>query len=432
MVSGMLSRDIRNSVRSSLAAFWAMAFLFSALRSEAAGKKEGWSVVPLPNISYSTDTGLNLGAFANIYFYGRGEENLYPNFQHQINVSFIWSTKGSWYVHGFFDSKSLVPGLRLTGAVTYKDNYAGRFYGYNGVASPYVPELDQDKSFYGLRRKLFRAMGSVQGTVTGSLRWMGGLVFRRFSLAETVENSLYGEYVNCGLIRSDEVSGGSLLETRGGFVYDTRDIEAIPNRGINAEAYLTAVADLSHRRYHSLSAVLHFRHFVPLGTDKVIFAYHVGYQGLLAGRLPFYSLQELSALYYFDADYEGLGSRYTMRGTMYCRMLANSYLWSNAEFRIRLFQFDLFRQHFDVVTNPFFDTGLIVKPFRLQEQMDAVIGEGENPVWSGNRGRFHCSAGLGLKLHMNSSFVFSFEVARAFNRSLVSGVGMSLSTAYIF
>ena len=44
----------------------------------------------------------------------------------------------------------------------------------------------------------------------------------------------------------------------------------------------------------------------------------------------------------------------------------------------------------------------------------------------------HGSAGLGLKVHVNQSMVISFEIARAFNPALVKGVGIAVTTGYIF
>ena len=41
-----------------------------------------------------------------------------------------------------------------------------------------------------------------------------------------------------GAIKADEKNGGLALELNAGVVYDTRDIEAAPNKGIWAEAYL--------------------------------------------------------------------------------------------------------------------------------------------------------------------------------------------------
>ena len=46
------------------------------------------------------------------------------------------------------------------------------------------------------------------------------------------------QFQKFGIIHEDEKDGGKALELNAGFVFDTRDMEAAPNRGIWAEAYL--------------------------------------------------------------------------------------------------------------------------------------------------------------------------------------------------
>ena len=80
----------------------------------------------MPDLSYSTDIGLNLGAFCDFFYYGDGTS--YPNFLHHAGFTAAFATKGSWYAHGFFESVSLIPGLRLNASVTYRDCFTHNFY----------------------------------------------------------------------------------------------------------------------------------------------------------------------------------------------------------------------------------------------------------------------------------------------------------------
>lgn len=401
--------------------------------------KEGWSFIPLPDLGYSSDNGLNLGAFVNIYYYGRGEDNIFPNRHHHISIAGCYTTKGAWNTHAYFDTKKLIPGVRMTLAATWKQSIANNFYGYNGVASPYHPELDLNnghaEAFYTTRRSLGRAVANFQGDITGGLRWMAGSTFRyygfepyRDSKTGVVENTLYSHYRNAGLIRADEAAGGMLLELHGGIIFDTRDVEEAPVRGMYGELYFLSNVDLLSGRYHHGKLVAHWRHFIPLAGEKLILAYHLGYQGLIWGEEPFYMLQDISTLFNINCESEGLGSRYTMRGTMYDRILADGYAWANLELRIKIWQFNLFRQHFDLYMNPFFDAGAITDPFRLEQQMVST----DEFIFSGKTAYVHGSAGAGVKLHINSSLILSAEVARAFNPALIHGVGFSFTTNYIF
>ena len=93
--------------------------LFAITAAAQEEPKTGWVFTPMPDVSYNSDIGLNLGGFCDFFYYGDGTD--YPNFQHHIAVCGAWATKGSWYLHGLFDSKTLVPGARVTGSLTYRD-----------------------------------------------------------------------------------------------------------------------------------------------------------------------------------------------------------------------------------------------------------------------------------------------------------------------
>ena len=400
--------------------------------------KQGWSVIPFPNLGYTTDAGLNLGVLINLYDYGRGADNIYPRRHQHLCLSGVYTTKGAWYIHTYYDTRKLIPGVRMTAAATYKQAVACNFYGYNGIASPYHPEWDINKghleAFYSIRRRTGRLAVNFQGDIVGGLKWLAGTTFRYFGLEDyrrksyVEENTLYRLYQDAGLIRPDEASGGMLLEARAGIIFDTRNHDEAPTRGMYGELYVLGNADLRAKHYHYGKIVAHWRHYIPMAKERLVFAYHLGYQGIFAGEQPFFMLQDISTLYPIDSDFEGLGSYRTLRGTMFNRILADSYAWANVELRIKLFQFNFLRQHFDVFANPFVDAGAIADPFRLQEQRES----GNELIYSGKEAWVHGSAGLGLKVHVNQSMVISFEVARAFNPALVKGVGIAVTTGYIF
>ena len=409
--------------------------------------KTGWVYTPFPDVSYNTDIGLNLGAFCDFFYYGDGTD--YPNFQHHIAVSGAWATKGSWYLHGLFDSKTLIPGARVTGSLTWRDASMNNFYGFNGLHAPYVPEMDLNAdsrtAWYTDHRQVLRAAATVKGPLGGHWSWMGGGVFRRIRLSDfnlenyDPERTLFREYRDLGLIREDEAEGGTNLEIRAGLTYDSRDVEWVPNRGIYGELYVNGNADLSHRKYHYAQLVGHFRHFVPLVFGRLTLAYHLGFQQQIAGEMPWYNLNEISTLTYQYEESEGLGSRYTVRGYRLNRMMAAGYAWGNFELRAKVLQFNLFRQHFDIVVNPFFDVAAITRTYRCDEQQRLQEALGNPyasrplpiPVWQEATERIHCSAGIGGKIHMNTNFILSLEVGKGFQPQLAD-LTVSMATTYLF
>ena len=402
--------------------------------------KTGWVFTPFPDVSYNSDIGLNLGGFCDFFYYGDGTD--YPNFQHHIAVCGAWATKGSWYLHGMFDSKTLVPGARVTGSLTYRDASMNNFYGFNGLHAPYFPELDLNKetrtAFYTDHRQVLRAAATIQKPLEGRLNWMAGAVFRHIRISDfdlkNYDNreSLYRDYRAVGLIREDEANGGTSLEGRIGLTYDSRDIEWVPNQGIYGELYVNANADLSHKKYHYAQLVGHFRHFVPIVFGRLTFAYHLGLQHQFAGEMPWYNLNEISNLIYQYEEYEGLGSRYTIRGYRYNRIMAAGYAWGNFELRAKVLQFNLFKQHFDLVVNPFYDAGAITRYYRLDEhRRTGGITDGWRQSYAEATERIHSSAGVGAKIHMNTNFIISVEVAKGFNPQL-SDLTVAMSTTYMF
>lgn len=415
-------------------------FALAALAARAQEEpKTGWVFTPFPDVSYNSDIGLNLGGFCDFFYYGDGSD--YPNFQHHIAVCGAWATKGSWYLHGLFDSKTLIRGARVTGSLTYRDASMNNFYGYNGLHSPYVPELDLNPeirtAYYTDHRRVLRAAATIQKPVYGKLNVMAGAVLRSIYISDfdlknyDNQETLYRLYRKADLIHADESLGGENLEGRIGLTYDSRDIEWVPNRGVYGELYVNGNWDFSFGKYHYAQLVGHFRHYVPIVFNRLTFAYHLGLQHTFWGEMPWYNLNEISNLIYQYEEYEGLGSRYTVRGYRYNRIMAAGYAWGNFELRAKILQFNLFKQHFDLVVNPFFDAAAITRQYRPEEHRRYGPAADGIPLWQDATERIHCSAGIGGKIHMNTNFILSVEVAKGFNPQL-SDLTVSMATTYLF
>ena len=404
--------------------------------------KTGWNFAPLPAVTYSTDLGFQYGVNCQMFCYGDG--SIYPDYLHKFDFEVSRYTKGSTVLHAFYDSKHLIPGIRLTTAASYITSTMYPFYGFNGTSSPWFQELDANKdqstAFYNIDRKMLRLLADFQGRITGSWNWIGGLSFCSYRISDISNssysslNTLYRSYLASGLIDQDQASGGSHIEFKGSISYDTRDHESAPAKGISAEVYLYGSPDFFNDWNDSyLKMAAHFRQYIPVKGDRIVFAYHLAYQGLVAGEAPFYTLQNINVLYLRQTTSDGLGSRNTIRGTLYNRFVGNGYAWSNFEFRIRLFSFNLIRQHWYVATNPFFDAGKIVQPYRLgkMKSLPAESSSGYNLIYSGLKDKVHCSSGLGLQLVMNRNFIISAEFGKTF-RSEDGNSGFNLGLNYIF
>ncbi|MCF0178301.1 MAG: BamA/TamA family outer membrane protein [Bacteroidales bacterium] len=404
--------------------------------------KTGWNVGPLPAISYSTDKGFQYGVVCDLYDYGDGSN--YPGYRHKFNVELSHFTKGSSNIHVFYDSKYLIPNIRLTAAVSYLPDTMSPFYGFNGWVSPYNKEFDSNKELkvarYHIKKNMLRALADFQGQIGASnFGWAAGIAYYNYSLGNIKNNdydtdgSLYSAYVASGLIPEDQINGGNQIELKGGFVYDTRDMEAAPSKGMWAELYAVASPDFFTKGKYSYGRlVAHWRHYVPIVYDKLTFAYHIAYQGLIAGDAPFYTLSNIHTMYLKQVTSEGMGSKNTFRGAMLNRMLGNGYAWTNVELRYNIVKFDFIKQHWYVAVNPFFDAAMITQPYRLKEMKENLVLQALGMVDSqANATAIHTSIGAGVKLAMNRNFIISCEYARPFNRQDGNGQ-VYINLNYVF
>ena len=460
-------------------------------KKEKSDIKTGWNFGPLPAIGYSSDLGWHYGALSDIYYYGDG--STYPEYKFKFNVEASWYSKGNSVYHMFFDSKYLIPGIRVSAAVSYFGNKTYSFYGFNG-ASPYIPNADRIATldepilgsnhigFYLMQRDIFRVMTCFQGTMGDSgIGWAAGLSYTDFrtgnaqskfknengkNVKETLTGlSLYDIYTRTGLIPANEANGGKHFELKAGLVYDTRDFENNPTRGTDIEVYAFGSYDIIQHRNNYVKLAVHLRQFFPLIENTLVFGGHLAYQGLLYGHAPFYSLQSIQSINMKQINTEGLGSTCTLRGTTSNRLMGDSYAWANFELRWTFVRFDWINQHWALATNPFFDLGAVIRPynsdaftalknrlndtnFRQSELYDVLMSElpakdadGKDlfnegmtvydAIQAANVRKLHMSAGIGLHVIMNQNFNISFEFGKAFDPN--DGLwGMNVGLNYIF
>ena len=252
--------------------YLSIVLVFACLAASAQEKekekevKKGWSFGVLPTATYSKDNGFQAGAFGDVYYYGDG--STYPDPLHKI------SWEGSYFTNSHrmrfylaYDSKYLIPNMRVNASVTYVGDPLYTFWGFNGAASvqDYALWSNRDLTtvggaknvnYYGMSRDMLRVLANFQGQIVPHLNWAAGINFWWWRMGSMRDNgvtvnketkekkyydtavTLYDKYVELGAIKADEKNGGLALELNAGVVYDTRDIEAAPNKGIWAEAYL--------------------------------------------------------------------------------------------------------------------------------------------------------------------------------------------------
>lgn len=427
----------------------AILLLFFVTRAQAqpAGEakpdrvKTGFNLGLLPAVSFNTDLGFQYGLIVNLFHYGDGSS--YPEYRHNVYCEVSRFTRGSGINRFFYDSKYLIPHTRLTADVSYLTDRLYDFYGFNGFRAAYHPGWADDQSadyrsraFYKYDRKLLRVTADFQGRLPNPrFGWVAavGLYSFRIDSVDTqhlnrgksggdalpsVDGGLYQRYVDWGIIGPEERHGGTVTYLKLGMVYDTRDNEPNPMRGMWTEAvvnYAPPFLGPGKRFSHAKLSFIH-RQYFTLWPKRLSLVYRLGYQGTLWGKCPFYLQPNIATLYLTAATSEGLGGSKTLRGVLRNRVVGDGVVYGNLELRWQFVRFYLFKQNFYLALNAFVDAGGVVQPvdidwtkvppYCLPEQSDEYFcqSEGVHATWGG-----------GFRIVMNQNFIVAIDHGRTFN-----------------
>jgi hypothetical protein len=415
--------------------------------------KKGWTFGALPVVAYDADQGFQYGALGQVFNYGDG--STYPEYKHTIYAEVSRFTKGSGVNQLFYDSKYLIPGnIRVTAEVSYLTERSLDFYGFNGYEAAYHPGFaDQDaedyisRVYYKHERNILRLMADFQGPILGNkLRWLAGINFFGIDVS-TVDidrinkgkkeskqlpdtSLLYDQYVQYGLIGEDEKDGNNTLLVKAGIIYDTRDNEAAPNRGIWSEAMLIAAPEfLGNRPYAFTKLAVTHRQYFTLVRDYLVLAYRLAYQGTIAGKAPFYIQPYLYTSFSLTTKPDGLGGARTLRGVLRNRVVGDGMAFGNIELRYKFLKTFLFKQNFYLGLLGFFDAGMVVQDHPVDK---TLVPEEEQQLYFGTgQDALHLTTGLGLRAALNENFIISVDYGFALDHRDGSS-GLYIGIAHIF
>lgn len=410
-------------------------FCFSASRDSVPDSTyvKPFRFVPFPIVGYDSDMGFQYGALAQFFFYGDGKS--FPEYKHMLYLEFARFTKGSGVNQFFYDSKYLLPwNLRITTDVTYLTEKALDFYGFNGYQAAYYPEFEDDQSdeyisrvYYRHERKLLRIFLDLQGPIVGQkLRWLGGINLFDIEVATVdIDNInkgkpddkklpdvplLYDDYVQYGLIGEKERDGGFTAYLKAGLVFDTRDQEAAPTKGVWSEVILLGAPSFFGNREYSFAkiAAIH-RQYINLSKKKLILGYRLAYQGTIGGTAPFYIQPYMYSSYSLTTRPDGLGGAKTLRGILRNRIVGDGIIYGNLELRWKFLKGKFLKQNYYIGITGFADAGMVVQ--------EHPVDEGKIPFMQAERALYfdqyndsmHMSFGAGFRLGLNENFVVAID-----------------------
>lgn len=410
--------------------------------------KTGWNVGGLPVVAFDTDLGFEYGALVNFFNYGDG--STYPQYKHSIYAEVSRYTKGSGINRLFYDSKYLIPNLRVTADLAYLTDKTYDFYGFNGYQSVYnetwtddtqPPSIYESRVFYKYDRKLTRFTTDFQGKFNDKrIGWVAGIGLYNFQIDTVdvdklnkgksgsdklpyVDGGLFNRYVDWGIINPDEQDGGFVTYLKTGLVFDTRDNEPNPMKGIWSEAVLTYAPSFMGvgKKFEHVKLSITHRQYFTLVREKLSFVYRLGYQTTLLGDCPFYLQPNMTTLFLRGATSEGLGGAKTLRGILRNRVIGDGIAYGNLEFRWKFAKFYFIKQNFYLSLNTFIDGGRVVKDIDFNKASAIAKLEASEPgatkdYFSSDNEKLHMSYGGGLRIVMNQNFIIAIDHGRVFDK----------------
>lgn len=433
--------------------------------------KKGISFGPLPVIAFDQDRGLQYGALLNLYDFGNG--STYPQPRQQWYIEASAYTKGGQKYVVTYDTRHLIPYVRMSLAANVMIEKALDFYGFNGYQSFYdfdsvtalKNELKDDNytrttpanpehmtAFYRVDRLVPTFKADFSGSIWDKkLFWEAGYHFSWFRMQSIDQarvnkgkdsvymfsgQTLFEKYQDWGVIPEDEAGGGFSSALRVGLVYDTRDFEAAPSRGIWADAHAIIAPKFlgTTHPYYRYSAT--FRHYVPIVKDQLTFAYRVVYQGTMGKSAPYYVLPYITNVG-LNFDREGFGGYRTTRGLLFGRLQGLDILAWNSEFRWKFVKFPLWNQNVALGLSAFFDGGMVTRPYDMSynpapgTDTPALRKSYDDYMALGTKETPHMAAGGGLRIIINHNFIVAVEYGMPFNHQ-DGGGSLYINTGYLF
>lgn len=390
-------------------------------------KKKGWSFGALPAIAYDSDMGFLYGALANIFHFGDGSR--YPDYDHSLYIEWSRTTKGSGTSTISYDSQQLIKNTRLTAEVSYLTEKALDFYGFNGYSAHFNPNFSDEENtneyvsrmFYRYERSHFRAKADFQINLkSDELRLLVGYTMNNFKIDNVdLDNlnegkneseklpeidGLYQHYIDKGIIKEEEKSGGINHIMKLGLVYDTRDRETNPQKGIWAEAFLLTDPGFSASGYGKI--IFNWKQYFTIIPNRISAAYRISVQPKIWGTMPWYTMP---FSYNSAKDRNALGGAKTIRGMLRNRVIGEGIAFANFELRTIPYRTVIFNQNFNIGIVPFIDLGMVIQDYDVDKT--AILGlrlpDDTRIQPTIEKEGVHATYGAELKLVLNDNFIIS-------------------------
>lgn len=306
------------------------------------------------------------------------------------------STSGSRGLLAMLDAPARWKNWRLLGVVGAERLQRVPFYGLGN--SSQIADTTPDLYYrYSLLRTT--ALATVQRRITRPIRLHLGAQWRHYRARPLNDTTLLAELLTAGV--PIDTGSASNVELRVGLLFDTRDEEASPTRGIFLEAMaVRAVSGYRYTRY-----LLSAREFFPFGDlEQWVLALRQTAE-LSRDDLPLFVANERLTTWYPE---DGFGGPTSLRLFAYGRFVAPNRSVVSADLRHKIWDMPMPTSPIRLWALGFVDVG------RLWDR-------GEDPSVTD----LHWSTGLGGRLQLGKGVLFGMDLG-------VNDEGFGFGTAVTF
>lgn len=295
--------------------------------------------------------------------------------------------------------------------------------------------------FYRQERKLFRVRADFSGRLKhDKLSWILGAVYYNVKIdtvdieninrgqsgdnkLPAINGGLYGDYKTWGVFSLNQYYGGQSTLFKTGIVFDSRDNEPNPMKGIWTELLLLMDPGIFGNNSYSYGkfAFTHRQYFTLL-PEKLSFAYRLSYQGRLYGNTPVYMLPFIFSAGRYD-DRNGLGGSKTIRGILRNRVVGEDMAYGNFELRWKFYQGVVFKQNIYLALSAFTDMGMVTRDYPVNTE-----NVSEQQLFPDVNEKIHQSIGGGFRIALNENFIIAVDYGKALDsRDGDSGLYINLN-----
>ncbi len=347
----------------------------------AAAETQRFDLVPLPALGYDSQQGLIFGANIGLYWRAPG----FAPYQYALSALVLFTTFGGqdhrlqFTAPDFLGSK-----YRPSILFGFSRELVRNFY---GIGNTVTLIADDDRrianQYYAYQFTSWYGALDVERKLSGY--WKVGA---RYQL-RTLDTRLYaGSLLEA--MRPDAARFLINSELQADVVYDSRDQEASPTKGIFAQLSMRASHAALGSQINYLGGLAEIRAFYsPFNIGpRLVLATRLLFD-VIGGDVPVALLPTFSGrTHYLD----GLGGANSVRGLLRFQYVGKMKALGNLEVRSRLIRFNLFARPFDIWAVAFVDVGRAWAELKHEGKVD-----------------LHPSFGGGIRLAYVDDFVFRVD-----------------------